>query len=106
MKKFIGKLAIFAATAMLATNAMAADKGKNQCDHLYIGKAVSWAYTAKIRDFWLGDKDSHETAYGVVTGVGKGVVSVKVTNLSWDVQHQPTVPNIGHIYEYSCSKVH
>lgn len=105
MKKFIGKLAIFAATAMLSTNAMAADKGKNQCDHLYIGKPVSWGYTAKMGDFWLGYKTQYETAYGVVTGVGKGVASVKVTDLSWDVQHQPTVPKIGSIREFKCSEL-
>lgn len=103
MKNIISKLAIVAVAATLSSNAIAAkdatkDAAKNQCSHLYVGKAVQFFYERQVGDAWLGYKMQKEyDGRGIVVGIGKGVATIKVTNSI------RAFPN-GH-HELSCSEL-
>ncbi len=66
-------------TKKVATKKEEESKQKDFCSHLYVGKAVSFTYPQEIGDFWLGYKTEYETGYGVVTGIGKNVATINVT---------------------------
>lgn len=102
MKKYLA-IGLVVCTSMMPVSVFA--KSKNSCSGLYAGKPVSISYVAKVGDFWLGYRTTHESASGVIVGVGNGRASVRIEGLSWDVQHQPTVPKIGSVYEYECNNL-